>query len=97
MPTSSKPSLPRARSSLPARIAYPQSTQHTRSRRVPERSKTLRQILSPFRPHAVAERFAGARHLRERLLAAERDAGVDDHAPIAPVVGGIVAHRVERR
>jgi Bcr/CflA subfamily drug resistance transporter len=61
------------------------------------RLESLGQILRPLRADALVQRLAGARDGRERLLAPERNAGVDDDARIAPVVGGVVAHRIERR
>src|SRR5207248_207766 len=61
------------------------------------RSKILRQILSPFRAHALVERLARARHDGERIAPVERLAGVDDHARVAAVGVAVVAHRVERR
>src|SRR2546430_1514350 len=60
-------------------------------------SEPLRQILRPFCSDAVVERLARTGDDRKGLLAPERNAGVDDHARIAPVGLGVVAHRVERR
>src|SRR6266576_1779392 len=49
------------------------------------RLKILRQILAPFRAHALVERLARARDDRERVAPVERLAGVDDHARVAAV------------
>src|SRR5262249_2085705 len=57
----------------------------------------LRQILRPLCSDAVVERLARTGDDRKALLAPERDAGVGDHARIAPVGLGVVAHRVERQ
>src|SRR5262245_66330560 len=59
--------------------------------------EALRQILRPLCADALVERLARTGDDRKGLLAPERDAGVDDHARIAPVGLGVVAHRVERR
>src|SRR5437870_5651798 len=56
-------------------------------------SKSVRQVLRPFRPHAIVERLARAGDDREGLLAAERDAGIDHDARIAAIGFGVVAHR----
>src|SRR5262249_31164322 len=59
--------------------------------------EALLQIRRPRCPDALGERLDRTGDDREGLLAPERDAGVDDHARIAPVGLGVVAHRVERR
>src|SRR5215813_13542606 len=59
--------------------------------------EVLRQILRPLCADAVVKRLARTGDDREGLFAPERNARVDDHARIAPVGLGVVAHRVERR